>query len=113
MKDKKEIRLSSGMSNEEAAQTLFHEMGHMSRPQAKTRDEGLKEEIDVRVETEEFAIRQGMPPTRPGYRTADGKVDRAVIEKEIMGSQHYNPTGRRRVSRRYEGEKETTGWCPP
>jgi len=112
-KDLKEIRLSSAMTNQEAATTLFHEMRHIARPQVKTRDESLKEEIDVRVETEEFAIRQGMPPTRPGYRTADGKADRAVIEKEILGSTHYNPKGRTRVGRRYEGEKETTGWCPP
>jgi hypothetical protein len=72
-KDLKEIRLSSAMTNQEAATTLFHEMRHIARPQVKTRDESLKEEIDVRVETEEFAIRQGMPPTRPGYRTADGR----------------------------------------
>ncbi|RKZ50319.1 MAG: hypothetical protein DRR16_09480 [Candidatus Parabeggiatoa sp. nov. 3] len=112
-KGPKEIRIRESMKNEQAAKTLFHEMGHMTRPQSTTRDEGLKEEIDVRVETEEFAIRQGMLPTRKGYRTADGKVDRTFIENKILKSKHYNPKGRRRIGRRYAGEKHTAGWCPP
>ncbi len=112
-KNEKEIRLSSQLSNEEAATTLFHEMQHMLAPPAFTKEAYLKEEIDARVATEEFAIAQGMPPTSKGYRTEDGKVNREAIEIEIKGSSHYNPTDRKRISRRYEGEKPTAGWCPP
>lgn len=112
-KGPKEIRIRESMTNEQAATTLFHEMGHMTRPQSTTRDEGLKEEIDVRVETEEFAIRQGMPQTNKGYRTADEKVDRTFIKNQILNSKHYNPKGRKRIGRRYTGEKHTAGWCPP
>ena len=113
LKNEKEIRIRSDMTAEQAVTTLFHEMGHMSRPSPTSKAQALQEEIDVRVETEEFAIRQGMPPTGKGYRTTDGKADRAAIEAEIQGSSHYNPKGKKRVGRKYKGENTTSGWCPP
>jgi hypothetical protein len=107
------IRLNERLSSDEAAMALFHEMGHWVRPNATTREAGLKQEIDTRVDTEEFMIRHGMPATKPEYRTPDGHVDRAKIDADVRASDHYNPTTRTRVKRSYTGEREITGWkCP-
>ncbi|HYO53140.1 hypothetical protein [Archangium sp.] len=113
IRDKKEIRIRNSMTSQEAASTLFHEMGHMTRKAPSTQEGYLQEEIDVRVETEEFRIRQGMASTAKGYRTPAGKVDRAFIENQIKNSTHYNPKGRKRIGRRYVGEAIPSGWCPP
>jgi len=107
--DTNEIRIRRSLSNEEAATTLFHEVSHTTSPEP----EYLEQEIQVRVTTEEFRIRHGLPPSKPGYRRADGTVDEAFIRKEMEGSPHYNPTGRTRIARRYEGEEEIKGWHLP
>jgi hypothetical protein len=109
----KVIRLANELTNETAASTLFHETQHAAQPQAANRPEGLRQEVDARVAEEEYRIRHGMPPHEPAYRRADGTVDRAAIEADIGGSPHYNPTTRRRVGRRYQGEVEVTGWRLP
>jgi hypothetical protein len=112
-KEEKTIRIRQELSSKSAASTLFHEMSHWKRPEAKGRDEALQEEIDVRVEEEHFRSAHGMPPFEEGYRTKDGKVNRRYIEEEIRSSPHYNPIKRKRIGRRYVGENTTSGWCPP
>ena len=112
-RDMKKIRLAANMNNEQTAITLFHEMGHLTRMPPTNSEEALQEEIEIRVETEEFAIRQGMLPTSLGYRTANGKVDHAFIEAQVRNCSHYNPFDAKLVSRRYVGEKDIIGWCPP
>lgn len=104
-----EIRIRNDMSDERAAATLYHEVSHVQ----SVEPDYLKQEIDVRVETEEFKIRHGLPPTRPGYRNPDGTVNREFIKKEIESSSHYNPVGRTRIGRRYVNEREVTGWKMP
>lgn len=112
-RDQKTIRIRRELSSEEAAATLFHEMGHWKRPEPATREEALQQEIDVRVEEEKFRYAHHMPPAEKEYRTKDGKPNRAFIEKEITASPHYNPVGRQRIGRRYVGDDTTSGWCPP
>jgi Zn-dependent peptidase ImmA (M78 family) len=63
-REKMEIWLTAAMTNELAAITLFHEMGHITRMPPTTHEEAIDEEINVRVETEAFAIRQSMPNSR-------------------------------------------------
>ena len=106
----KRIRLRKSLTNEQAASTLFHESDHALAPDATTHEEYLEGEIHARVEGEGFGYRHGMPETRPGYRTAEGKADIEAIRRDVTGSGHYNPTGRTRIARRYVGETETTGW---
>lgn len=105
----KEIRIRDSLSNETAASTFYHEASHA---QSKEPDR-IKQEIDVRVETEEFKIRHGLPPTRAGYRNPDGTVNRAFIKNEIEKSPHYKPVGRKRIGRRYVNEKKISGWKMP
>jgi hypothetical protein len=109
----KEIRIRASLPVAEAAATLFHEIHHVIRGDTTTREEGLKQEIDVRVDTEEYRIKRGLPPTKPSYRKPDGTVDRDAIDKEIHGSSHYNPTTRERIGRRYVDEVEVKGWHLP
>jgi len=109
----KEIRLRKSLSNEAAATTLFHEVGHVTGGASRTREEALEQEINVRIATEEFRLRHGMPESQPGYRKPDGTVNKEFIRNQIMASPHYNPTGRTRIGRRYEGEEEVTGWHLP
>jgi hypothetical protein len=104
-----EIRIRKSLSNEEAASTLFHEVSHFT----STQPDYLEQEIEVRVETEEFQIRHGLPPSGRDYRKPDGTVNEAAIRREITSSPHYNPTGRRRIGRRYVGETEVVGWSLP
>jgi hypothetical protein len=104
------IRIRASLTSEEAAQTLFHELYHAFAPAAGTEDEFLEQEVQARVASEEFNIRHGFPPSRPGYRKADGTVDVEFIRSEIRSSPHYNPTGRRRIGRRYVDERPTGGW---
>lgn len=105
----KEIRIRDSLSTETAASTLYHEVSHVESKEP----DYLKQEIDVRVETEEFKIRHGLPPTKPQYRNPDGTVNRAFIKKEIESSPHYNPVGRTRIGRRYVNEKKVSGWKMP
>ncbi|MDB5064476.1 MAG: hypothetical protein JWM18_910 [Chloroflexi bacterium] len=102
----KVIRIREDLPPQEAAGTLFHETGHV---RSKVKDY-LKQEIAVRVEEELFLIRRGWPPAKPSWRKKDGTVDEDAIRKDIEGSVHYNPMGRTRTGRRYEGEKDITGW---
>jgi hypothetical protein len=111
--DRKEIRIRETLSTQDAATALFHEVGHAARPKPKNRKEGLEQEIEVRIVTEEFLIRQGWPPFEPEYRNADGTVNKEAIRKDIMGSSHYNPKDRKFVRRRYVGEKPVKGWKVP
>ena len=101
------------LSSKDAASTLFHEMSHWKHSESVTREESLQEEIDVRVEEDQFRIANDMPPSQKDYRTKDGKTDRSAIDKSIRNSPHYNPTNRKRIGRRYVGDKSTSGWCPP
>jgi len=107
-RDQKKIRLRTDLTNREAASTLFHEAQH-----ARSSESGLEDEINARIATEEFHIRQGWPESVPGYRNPDGTVNQEKIRKSVTGSQHYNPTGKKRIGRRYEGEKVVGGWKRP
>jgi hypothetical protein len=100
------IRLRDPLPNERAAKTLFHEATHYT---SKVKDDA-EQEIQVRIETEKFLIRHGLPPAKKRYRTAAGAIDEAAIRKDIAGSSEYSPTGRERVGIKYSGEKEETGW---
>lgn len=108
----KRIRLRKSLPNEQAASILFHESDHALAPEANTQDEYLEGEIHARVEAEGFAFRHGMPEAEPGYRTPEGKADVDAIRRDVRGSDHYNPTARTRIGRRYVAETETTGWEP-
>jgi hypothetical protein len=112
-RDARIIRLRASLNAEEAAATLFHEIRHGLTPEGTTQDEYLEDEISARVHTEEFRIRHGMGPTRQSYRRADGTVDEDAIRRDVRSSPHYNPTGRRRIGRRYVGEARVSGWRPP
>ncbi|MDX2152673.1 MAG: DUF4157 domain-containing protein [Bryobacteraceae bacterium] len=101
-RDKKEIRLRSELSNKEAASTLVHESTHARMPLP----DYLEDEIQARVVTEKFHIAQGWDESGPGFRNADGTVNEAEIRRKITGSSHYNPVGRKRIGRRYVGEKK-------
>jgi hypothetical protein len=103
----KEIRLRGSMTNEQAASTLFHEVSHV----LSVETDFLEQEIQVRVETEQFLMRHGLPPTGPQYRRPNATVNEPFIRSEITSSPHYNPTGRERVGRRYVGEAPITGWA--
>jgi hypothetical protein len=70
-------------------------------------------EVDVRVQSEEFAIRHHLPETRPGYRNPDSTVNRQNIHDSVYNSSHYNPSVRHRINRQYEGDAPTTGWYVP
>ena len=108
----KRIRLRKSLTNEVAASTLFHESDHALAPEPTTQDQYLEGEVHARVEGEGFAFRHGLPETESGYRTAEGKPDVAAIRRDVRGSNHYNPTGRTRIGRRYVAEIETKGWGP-
>lgn len=108
-RQKKEIRIRAGLTNQEAATALFHEVGHVT---SNVKDY-LEQEIAVRIETEKFLIKHGWPPFEPNYRNPDGTVNEQAIRDDIMGSSHYNPIGRHRIRRRYEGEKKVEGWRLP
>ncbi|MEP7220019.1 MAG: hypothetical protein ABI876_13940, partial [Bacteroidota bacterium] len=109
----KEIRIREALNDNGAATALFHEIQHVVRGETATHDDELNEEVDVRVDTEEFRARHGMGPFKPSYRNPDGSVNKAAIDKEVHGSGHYNPSDRERIGRRYQGEKEITGWQVP
>jgi hypothetical protein len=109
----KRVRLRETLSNENAADTLYHEGTHAISPEPTTQDEYLKDEAHARVEQDGFRYRHGMEPVKPSYRTAKGKADPAAILSDVTGSPHYNPTNRERVKRRYVGEVETKGWETP
>ena len=111
--DSKEIRIRETLSTQAAATALFHEVGHAARGKPKNTKEGLEQEIEVRIATEEFLIKHGWPPFEPEYRNKDGTVNKDAIRKDIMGSEHYNPQDRKWVRRRYEGEKQVKGWKLP
>ncbi|MCU0370728.1 MAG: DUF4157 domain-containing protein [Bacteroidales bacterium] len=106
---KKMIRLNAKLKPLDAAMTLYHEMNHVT---SKEKDY-LKQEVESRVVTEQFAIDNNLPPTKKGYRTKDGKVDRAFIENEINSSQHYNPKDKTRIGRSYEGMNKIGPWTVP
>ncbi len=72
---------------------------HWKRPTAASHEAYLQQEIDVRVETEEYLVRHKRPPTEPDYRTPDGKVNVAAIESDVHGSPRDNPTNRTRLCR--------------
>ncbi len=106
----KEIRILESLTTQQAASTLYHEVRHVERPASEAY---LEQEINVRIDTERFLIRNGWPPFEPSYRNSDGTVNEQAIRDDIMGSSHYNPIGRHRIHRRYQGEKRITGWRRP
>jgi hypothetical protein len=109
------IRLNDALSASDLAETLFHELQHWAHSRDPAGPRGLESEIQARIATEELAISRGRPPTRPNYRTADGRVNEAEIRRDMAQSSHYSPTGRTRIGRRYERETEIPGplVCPP
>ena len=109
------IRLNAKLPCKLAAVVLFHEMRHRVRPERTGREAGLQEEIDVRVEEEQFRIHLGLGPSEPGYRLPDGTIDRDAITRSIMGSNHYNPNPnvRQHIGRAYAGQHPLEGFCPP
>jgi hypothetical protein len=107
-RDQKKIRLQTNLTNREAASTLFHETRH-----AMSSESSLDDEAEARIATEEFHIRQGWPESVPGYRNPDGSVNREKIKESVTSSSHYNPTGKRRIGRRYTGERVVGGWKKP
>jgi Domain of unknown function (DUF4157) len=118
-KDAKLIRISEHLDDESAAATLVHESFHfMATPEmnphpAVTHEQGLQEEVDARVSAEEYQIKRGLPPTKPGYRKPDGTVDVAFIHAEVFASPHYNPTTRHRIGhRRWVGDHPVPGMPP-
>lgn len=112
-KTPQEIYTRGSLSPEEAAANIAHETFHVTeKDPAKS---GKENEIRVRVATEQFRIRNGMPPTKPGYRKKDGTVDEDFIRKEVEGSPVYNPApgAPKVIGTDYEGTTKTTGWrCP-
>ncbi len=106
-----EIRIRSNLTNERAATTIYHEAHHVTS--AVT--DYLEQEISVRVETEAFAIRHGLPETGRGYRTPEGTPNEPAIRTSVETSSHYNPKGRTRIGRRYEPvpQPKVTGWHVP
>ncbi len=103
------IRLNAKLKPIDAAMTLYHELNHV----VSKEPDYLKQEIESRVRTEQFAIDNNLPPTRKEYRTKDGQVNVAFIEKEIRSSSHYNPTGKQRIKRTYSGMKKSGPWVVP
>lgn len=103
------IRLNIILRPLDAAMTLYHEMNHVTSKEP----DYLKQEIESRIVTEQFAIDNNLPPTRKEYRTKDGKVDKAYIENEINNSQHYSPTDKIRIGREYEGMNKIGPWFLP
>jgi hypothetical protein len=98
------IRLNEALSAEDMAETFYHELQHWAHREDPKGPRGLESEIQARIATEQLAIDRGRPPTRPSYRTADGRIDEAAIRRDMASSSHYSPTGRTRIGRRYEGE---------
>jgi hypothetical protein len=118
-RDAKLIRISEHLDDESAATTLIHESFHflatpeMNPHPAATHEQFLQEEVDARVSAEEYRIKRGLPPTKPGYRKPDGTVDVAFIHTEVFASPHYNPTTRHRVGqRRWVGDHRVPGMPP-
>ncbi|CAN7554205.1 eCIS core domain-containing protein [Mesorhizobium sp. LjNodule214] len=109
------IRLNEALPAQTMAETLFHELQHWAHNRDPAGPRGLESEIQARIATEQLAIERGRPPTGPGYRTADGRVDEAAIRRAMASSSHYSPVGRQRIGRRYEGETPIPGplVCPP
>ncbi len=103
------IRLNKNLPIEKAAMTLYHELHHAFSKEP----DYLKQEIEVRIASEQFAIDNNLSETAPNYRTKSGEVDKKYIENQINGSSHYNPTGRSRVKRTYSGEKFIGPWIVP
>ncbi|WP_353480364.1 DUF4157 domain-containing protein [Haliscomenobacter sp.] len=103
------IRLNEKLKPLEAAMTLYHELNHVFSKEP----DYLKQEIESRVVSEQFAIDNNLPPTKKEYRTKDGKVDKAFIENEIRNSQHYNPKDKTRIGRTYKGETKIGPWIVP
>lgn len=103
------IRLNANIPLDSAAMTLYHELAHVTSAEPVY----LEQEIQVRVQTEQYAIDHGLPTTGRNYRKADGTVNEPVIRAGIMGSNHYNPTGRTRLNRRYEGDAVIGPWALP
>src|SRR5262249_20260498 len=82
--DRKRIYIKNELSLQEAASTLFHEVQHLTINAPR-----VDEETQVRIATEHFRIRQGMPPKKPAYRNADGTVNEAAIRADVQGNQVY------------------------
>jgi hypothetical protein len=103
------IRLNSTLSADSASMTLFHELNHVT----STEPDYLEQEIQVRIQSEQYAIDHGLPPTGTNTRKSDGTVNDVEIRRQIMGSTHYNPTDKTRIGRRYSGEAVIGPWALP
>lgn len=107
------IRIREDLSNERATSVLVHEAYHATHGPPQSQNAYLEQEIQARVTAEQFHIKQGWRESGPGYRTADGQVNEAKIRQEITGSSHYNPQTRKRIKRRWEGDRKVEGWKVP
>ena len=108
------IRINVNLNDTQAAKTLFHEIQHTD---PKLDSLGyLEEEVAVRIRTEQFAIDKNLPPTGGNYRKKQGKKyvpNKIAIRESVYNSKHYNPKGRRRIGRSYDGEIRYSNWkCP-
>ncbi|MFH7319093.1 DUF4157 domain-containing protein [Desulfurivibrio sp. D14AmB] len=103
----REILIRTGLPTDEAASTLFHERGHVISGEP----DYLEQEIQVRIDEENFRIRHNMPEAEPGYRNPDGTVNEAAIRLSVTGSDFYNPTTRTMVALRDTGRRRTLGWA--
>jgi hypothetical protein len=107
------ISVRASLSNEEAAATLVHEVGHMAAGEAETKEEALDQEVDVRVAEEDFRSRHRLDEDVTGARRKDGSIDRKVIDKAVKGSQHYNPTNKKKLKRRWVDRVKAKDWIMP
>jgi hypothetical protein len=108
-KQEKKVWLNNALRAEEAASTLFHEMKHRDIQIGSD----VENEIMVRILTEGFRMRQGMKPSKPSYRNADGTVDTNAIRKDVEGNESYAHETTEILGVRYEGEEEVLGWSLP
>ena len=86
---KKDIMIWSGLSNEEAASSLFHEATHVAMGPTKSEAAYLLQEADVRVLEDKFRQRIGLDAKHPAYRNSDGTTNRNAIESHLLGSSFY------------------------
>ena len=111
---KNKIRINVNLNDTQAAKTLFHEIQHTD-PILDSLGY-LEEEVAVRIRTEQFAIDKKLPTTGKNYRKKQGKnyvPNEIAIRESVYNSSHYNPKGRRRIDRTYDGQIRYSNWkCP-
>lgn len=108
--DEKKVRIRESLSNEVAASTIAHEGKHATLGKPRSQQERLEGEVKAREDEEGFRYRHGQSANVSSARTSKGGTDTAALRQFVTGSDHYNPTNRRHVARRYDGESPAEGW---